>query len=122
MEATLLMPAHVCGHILTADTMHTQRACRSTITRFGGDYVLFAKANQPTLEEDLRLFFCEPPPDCRDWRQAHTCTKGYGRLEWRGLIASTELNEFLASAWPGVEQVFCLRRAAGTGTLPDGLR
>ena len=37
--------------------MHTQRACCADIHRFGGDYVLLAKANQPTLEEDLRLFF-----------------------------------------------------------------
>ncbi len=72
--------------------------------------MLFAKANQPTLEEDLRLFFSEPPPDCRDWRQAHTWSKAHGRLERRELTATTELNEFLASTWPGVEQVFCLRR------------
>lgn len=26
------------------------------------------------------------------------------------MVASTELNEFLAARWPGVEQVFCLRR------------
>lgn len=110
VEATLLTSAHVHGRILTADAMHTQRACCANITRFGGDYVLFAKANQPTLEEDLRLFFSEPPPDCRDWRQAQTWNKGHGRLERRELIASTELNEFLASSWPGVEQVFWLRR------------
>jgi predicted transposase YbfD/YdcC len=110
LEAVLLTPAHVAGRIVTADAMHTQRACCSRITRCGGDYLLFAKANQPTLEEDLRLFFSEPPPDCRDWRRAQTCTKGHGRLERRELIASTELNEFLASSWPGVEQVFCLRR------------
>src|SRR5262249_28465213 len=61
--------------------------------------------------EDLRLFFTEPPPDCRDWREAATCNKGHGRLEQRALIATTELNEFLASTWPGVAQVFCLRRS-----------
>lgn len=110
LEVTLLTPAHVHRRIVTADAMHTQRACCAQITRFGGDAILFAKANQPTLEEDLRLFFAEPPPDCRDWRQAHTCSKRHGRLERRELIASTELNQFLAAAWPGVEQVFCLKR------------
>ena len=110
LEATLLTPAHVHGRIVTADAMHTQKACCTQITRFGGDYVLFAKGNQPTLEEDLRLFFSEPPSDCRDWRQAETWNKGHGRLERRELVASTELKEFLASSWPGVEQVFCLRR------------
>lgn len=110
VEAALLTPAQVQGRIVTADAMHTQRACCADIHRFGGYYVLLAKANQPTLEEDLRLFFTEPPPDCRDWRQARTCAKGHGRREVRELIASTELNEWLASTWPGVEQVFCLQR------------
>src|SRR5215472_10071011 len=52
----------------------------------------------------------EPPPDCRDWRQARTWSKGHGRLELRELVASTELNEWLAATWPGVEQVFWLQR------------
>jgi hypothetical protein len=56
LEATLLTPSLVQGRIITADAMHTQRACCATITRFGGDSLLIAKANQPTLEEDLRLF------------------------------------------------------------------
>jgi predicted transposase YbfD/YdcC len=95
---------------VTADPIPTQRACCTQVTRCGGDYVLLAKANQPTLEEDLCLFFNEPPVDCRDWRRAQTRTKGHGRLEWRELIASTELKEFLALSWQGVERVFCLRR------------
>ena len=110
VEAALLTPAHVAGRMVTADALHTQNACCRQITSGGGESVLFAKANQPTLEEDLRLFFTEPPPDCRDWRQAETWNKAHGRLEHREMIASTELNEWLASSWPGVEQVFCLRR------------
>lgn len=110
LEPVLLTSTAVQGRIVTADAMHTQRTCCADITRFGGHFVLFAKANQPTLAEDLRLFFEAPPPDCRDWRQARTCTKGHGRLEIRELIASTELNEFLTAAWPGVEQIFCLTR------------
>lgn len=70
------------------------------------------------MEEDLRLFFAEPPVDCRDWRQAHTWTKGHGRLERRELVATTELNEFLAAAWPGVEQVFWLTRTISRGGEP----
>ena len=110
LEATLLTPSLVQGRIITADALHTQLACCSAITRYGGHYLLIAKANQPTLEEDLRLFFSEPPLDCRDWRKARTCNKGHGRLEVRELVASTELNEFLGTRWPGVEQVFCLTR------------
>ena len=65
----------------------------------GGDYVLFAKGNPPTLHEDLRLFFEEPPIDCQDWRTAQTCDCVYGRLELLDLIASTELNDFLSRPW-----------------------
>lgn len=110
LEAPLLTPTQVQGRIVTADAMHTQRTCCADIHRFGGYYVLLAKANQPTLEEDLRLFFSEPPVDCRDWRQACTWNKGHGRLERRDLVASTELNEWLAATWPGVAQVFWLQR------------
>jgi predicted transposase YbfD/YdcC len=110
LESVLLTPTAVHGRIVTADAMHTQRTCCADITRFGGHYVFLAKGNQATLEEDLCLFFSEPPLDCRDWRQASTCTKGHGRLEQRVLVASTELNEFLADRWPGIGQVFRLER------------
>jgi DDE family transposase len=94
LEATLLTPTLVQGRIVTADARHTQRACCSAISRFGGYDVLLAKANQPTREEDVRLFFTEPPRDCRDWRQARTGVKGQARLERRELVASTELKEW----------------------------
>jgi predicted transposase YbfD/YdcC len=98
------------GRIVSADALHTQRAfCLGTILA-GGEYLLVAKGNQATLEEDLRLFFTEPPLDCQDWRIASQSNTGHGRLEQRLLIASTELNDFLAKEWHGVGQVFCLRR------------
>jgi hypothetical protein len=61
-------------------------------------------------QEDLRLFFSEPPVDCRDWRTASTCNKGHGRLERRELVATTELNDLLARTWTCVAQVFRLSR------------
>ena len=42
--------------------------------------------------------------------QARAVDKGHGRLEIRELVASTELNEFLADKWTGVAQVFRLVR------------
>ena len=62
------------------------------------------------MRDDLQLFFSEPPVDCRDWRTARTVDKGHGRLEIREIVVSTELNEFLASKWTGVAQVFRLTR------------
>jgi len=90
--------------------LHTQRVFCQSVTRWEGDYILIVKANQPTLQEDVRLFFTEPPADCRDWRTARTCDKGHGRRELREVVASTELNDFLAHQWAGVAQVFQLTR------------
>jgi hypothetical protein len=72
--------------------------------------VLVAKDNQPTLVEDLQLFFAEPPVDCHDWRTARTVEKGHGRLEIRELVATTELNDFLGGQWADLTQVFRLTR------------
>lgn len=112
-----LLPQWVKGRVLSADALHTHASvCASTIAS-GGDYVLFAKGNQPTLQEDLHLFFSEPPLDCFDWREAETVDKGHGRLHVRTLVASTDLNDFLGREWPGVAQVFRLRRRVTKATL-----
>jgi predicted transposase YbfD/YdcC len=105
-----LTPLLVKGRIISADALHTQCAFCWQVRRWEGDYVLIAKGNQPTLHDDLELFFREPPADCRDWRTARTVEKGHGRLETRELVASTELNDFLAGQWAGVAQVFRLTR------------
>lgn len=106
----LLIPLYVKGRVLSADALHTQVRVCASILASGGDYLLVAKGNQPTLQEDLRLFFQEPPLDCHDWRTGQSTNLGHGRLEQRSLIASTELNDFLARTWPGVGQVFRLQR------------
>src|SRR5438132_8870345 len=103
-----LTPLLVKGRILSADALHTQHAFCLSVTRWDGDYILIAKGNQSILHDDLQLFFSEPPADCRDWRTARTVDKGHGRLEIRELVASTELNDFLAGQWAGVAQVFRL--------------
>src|SRR5437763_15637058 len=105
-----LTPLLVKGRIISADALHTQHAFCLSVKRWEGDYVLIAKGNQPTLRDDLQLFFREPPADCRDWRTARTVDKGHGRLEIRELVASSELNDFLAGQWAGVAQVFRLTR------------
>jgi hypothetical protein len=108
LEATLVTPTQVQGRIVTADALQTQSTWCADMHRFGGYDVLQASANQPPLAEDGRRFFTEPPLDCRAWRQARPWSKGHGRLERRELVASTDLNEWLAATWPGVEQVVCV--------------
>lgn len=105
-----LTPLYVKGRIFSADALHTHAKTCATITAAGGEYLFFAKGNQSMLKTDLHLFFSEPPLDCCDWRTAETVDAGHGRIEQRALIASTELNDFLAACWPGIGQVFRLRR------------
>lgn len=105
-----LTPTLLKRRIISADALYTQKAFCQEVIASGGDYVLFVKRNQPTLHEDLRLFFHEPPLDCLDWRTDGRADKGHGRQCTRWLQASTELNDFLARDWYGVGQVFCLRR------------
>jgi predicted transposase YbfD/YdcC len=105
-----LTPLLLQGRIITADALYTQKHLCQQVIASGGNYLLFVKGNQPTLQEDLRLFFDEPPLDCVDWRTASTVEKGHGRLTHRLIHASTELNDFLARDWHDVGQVFCLRR------------
>jgi predicted transposase YbfD/YdcC len=105
-----LTPLLLQGRIISADALYTQKSFCQQVIASGGDYLLFAKGNQPTLLEDLRLFFDEPPLDCLDWRTDSMTDKGHGRLTHRLIQVSTELNEFLARDWYGVGQIFCLRR------------
>ena len=77
---------------------------------------MFVKDNQPTLCEDIATLFepeeCVPgfSPALKDFRTAKTVNKGHGRMEYRTLQASVELNDYLN--WPGVQQVFRLERRA----------
>jgi predicted transposase YbfD/YdcC len=107
---SFLTPVLLAGRIISADALFTQRSFCQGVVVSAGDYLLTAKLNQPSLYEDLSLFFHEPPADCLDWRTASTSNKGHGRLETRVLWASTDLNDFLARDWYGVGQVFCIRR------------
>ncbi len=105
-----LTPLLLQGRIISADALYTQKSICQQIIALGGNYLFFVKGNQPTLQEDLRLFFDEPPLDCVDWRTDSTVDQGHGRLTNRLIRVSTELNDFLAHDWYEIRQVFCLRR------------
>jgi predicted transposase YbfD/YdcC len=84
--------------------------------RCGRDYLVVVKGNQPTTRHataalfaaraDAALTAASLPPF--DMRQATTLDKGHGRVEMRHLIASTELNDYLA--WPHLAQVVRIER------------
>src|SRR5258708_29939183 len=95
------------GRIFTMDALLTQRNVARTIVAGGGDYVMLAKGNQPTLEHDIALVFDEPPEDDPQ-SMAETLDRGHGRIERRRLTVSATLAEY--STWPGLQQVFRLER------------
>lgn len=113
--AKLLKMVDLREKVVMGDAMHTQRAVSIQIVEAGGDYIWFAKGNQPQLEEDIRLWF-EPEPDPiagqgrvpKDFETVKETSKGHGRLEERTLTVSSQLNDFLD--WPYLQQVFRLER------------
>lgn len=113
--AKLLNMVDLREKVVMGDAMHTQRAVSIQIVESGGDYIWFAKGNQPQLEEDIHLWF-EPEPDPipgqgrlpKDFETVKEISKGHGRLEERTLTVSSQLNDFLN--WPYLQQVFQLER------------
>lgn len=116
----LLTASCVKGRILTLDAMHTQRDFCSRVHQLEGAYILIAKENQPTLQEDIADLLEDRTPDRRRWKQAETWDKAHGRLEHRAITSSPDLNEWFGKQWEGIEQVFRLERTAlllKTGTI-----
>jgi predicted transposase YbfD/YdcC len=101
--------------VVMGDAMHTQRQVSIQIVESGGEYIWFAKGNQPQMEENIRLWFepdVQPIPGMsyppKDFEIAKEINKGHGRLETRTLTVSSQLKDFLD--WPYLEQVFKLER------------
>lgn len=111
---TLLRTLDLRGKIVMGDALHTQRALSVQIREAGGDYLWFAKDNQPTLHADIATLFAPAEPTVlggqvpTDFQTARTVDKGHGRRETRQITVSTELNAYLD--WPDVAQVFRLDR------------
>lgn len=110
----LLDALHLKNKVVCADAMQTQRAFCLQVLSGGGDYLLFAKNNQPTLLADIEQFFV-PPRQASGWhitrlpRTVATSTnKSHGRVERRTLTLMSDDDQFID--WPGLKQVFKLER------------
>lgn len=101
--AKAVLPAlPIAGRVTTADALHTHAAFMQVVHEQGGMCVLTVKNNQPTLFADLATYFADPQAVCL---QAETWDRRRGRVEHRLIRVSTELNRYLAPAWPLVAQV-----------------
>jgi len=90
--------------------MHTQRHFCARIKRYEGDYLLIAKGNQPSMREDLELFFEDEQADRSCWQTATSLDKGHGRMEKRIVTSRVEVRDWFAQLWSGIEQVFRIER------------
>ena len=99
------------GRTFTADALLTQRKLADFLRRRGAHFVFTAKANQPTLLDDLRLFFNRrAEPDFRE-----PLALEHGRLESRAIWTTTRLYRHLN--FPHVGQAFLVERTSVEATL-----
>ena len=99
----LLELLSLAGTVVTADAMHCQRQVAQQVIEQAADYVLALKANQGTLNEDVRLLLDAPATPTVE--AAHS-NKWHGRVETRTAWVSDDvawLQE--VHGWPGLKAV-----------------
>jgi predicted transposase YbfD/YdcC len=105
--------------VVTIDAMGCQKEIARQIIDQGGDYLLALKANQPTMEEGVRLFF----EDGREHgfgshpvRGSRSVEKDHGRIETREYWM-TEAIDWLdgKEAWAGVRSIGRVERKRRVG-------
>jgi predicted transposase YbfD/YdcC len=97
------------GMVITADALHGQRETARKIREdLGAHYVLFIKANQPSLLEAIMTKLTGTDEQFADttWTDQG---KGHGRREKRTIRTAPATG----IGWPGAEQVLRIRRDAG---------
>ncbi len=105
----MLTHMDVEGKTVTADAMHCQReTCRRIIQR-KGNYLFGLKENQPSLLEDVRLFF-EDPSNQKEWESCQTVEKNAGRIEKRICRKIKDISWLKEHKWPGLQSVFSIER------------
>ena len=96
------------GKTVTADAMHCQRETCRRIIRGKGNYLFGLKENQPSLLEDVRLFFEEA--DAKDLDCFQTVEKNAGRIEKRVCRKIKDISWPKEHKWPGLQSVFSIER------------
>ena len=111
----VLRQVNLSGVIVIGDAMHTQRATSIQIVNDGGDYLWFAKDNQPRTRWAIEKLFvyevCNLQKGCalsQDFQMVSRANKKHGRIEQRTIMVSSLLNDYLD--WPHVAQVFRVER------------
>jgi len=101
----LLDAIDIEGKVISADALLTQRAfAKYLVEQRNAHYHFIAKNNQPTLLQDISLYF----EDCNDPDFIQQDAPDHGRIEVRKIWTTTELNLYLD--FPYVGQAFMIKR------------
>jgi predicted transposase YbfD/YdcC len=113
--AKVLAMIPVKNHIITGDAMFAQKKICEQISEKGGGYVFTVKGNQGKLEEDIRLFFNDPPFKTK--LQSNTqidCWKGRKEKRIVKMSSDAELLSYLN--WPKITNIWeCTRQVTRKG-------
>jgi predicted transposase YbfD/YdcC len=116
MVIPLLDAIAIQGKTITVDALLTQRKFAEYLVNREADYHFTVKNNQPTLREDIALFFeNRQEPDFID-----ITPPDHGRIETRKIWTTTALNLYLD--FPHVGQAFVIERESiekKTGCTPE---
>jgi hypothetical protein len=94
----LLERLQLAGALVTIDAIGAQAEIADKIVARGGDFLFALKENQPTLLDDVRTFFDDPPADMLE--PAYATTDGdHRRIEERRHLVSHDV-DWLANRDP----------------------
>ena len=103
----LLDSLNIAGSIVSADAMSCQKSIAQKIQDRKADYVIGLKGNQPTLLEDVSLYFQDFG---KELPSLVTRDKGHGRIEKREYRLLTDLSWLPErSEWAGLRAVGSVR-------------
>lgn len=111
----LLRPSLVKGRIISTDAMHTQWKFCMMVHSNDGYYLLVTKKNQRKTKEYLQMYFENSELNKENLIYHKEEQKEHGRLEVREIWTSTEIDEHLRKKWPGIVQIFKIRRYVKEG-------
>ncbi len=111
----LLRPHLVKGRIISTDAMHTQWKFCMMVHYNDGYYLLTVKNNQKAAKKYLSDYFENEYLSMENLEYQKEEQEGHGRLEVREIWTSTEIDERFQKKWPGVAQIFKIRRYVKEG-------
>lgn len=96
--------------VITADAMHCQRKTCEKVVDKKGDYVFGLKQNQPSLYNDVALYY-ESTDNPEELESFKTVEKNAGRIETRICRKMNDASWLLPRHdWPGLKTAFSVER------------